>query len=300
METRHLHAARLKIIAAMAIWGTISLFVKHIAMPSAETALFRAAIAIVILLLFKLVTGGKFNREDVRRELIPLLLSGAAMGFNWVLLFEAYRYTTVSVATLSYYFAPVIVMVLSPILFHEHTTWKQRICFILSTLGLVLVINVGEISLGDKNLTGILFGLGAASLYASVMLLNKFCKRVGGIDRTIIQFAAAIAVLLVYVLLTSGITVMTLDSTGLVNLLILGTVHTGICYCLFFSAVRDLPGQEAAILSYIDPFVSILVSVFILYESMTVLQIVGGVLILGFTLLNEIDLKPAKKAESSK
>ena len=299
METRHLHTARLKVTAAMAIWGTISLFVKHIAMPSAETALFRAAIAIVILLLFKLATGGNFNREDVRRELLPLLLSGAAMGFNWVLLFEAYRYTTVSVATLSYYFAPVIVMVLSPILFHEHTTWKQRICFILSTLGLVLVINVGEISLGDKNLTGILFGLGAASLYASVMLLNKFCKRVSGIDRTVIQFAAAIAVLLVYVLLTTGITVMALDSTGLVNLLILGTVHTGVCYCLFFSAVRDLPGQEAAILSYIDPFVSILVSVFILHESMTALQIAGGALILGFTLLNEIDLKPVKQTKSS-
>jgi RarD protein len=296
LKLKNLRIARGKLIVAMAIWGTISLFVKQISMPSAEIALFRAVIAIAILLVFKRVTDGRFSIPNLRSEWIPLLLSGAAMGANWVLLFEAYRYTTVSVATLSYYFAPVLVMVLSPVLFHEHSSWKQRLCFLFSTIGLVLVVNVGQISLGDRNLTGILLGLGAAGCYAGVMLLNKFCKRVGGIDRTIIQFVSAGTVLLVYILFTSGITISSLDHTGLLNLLILGTIHTGFSYCLFFTAVKELPGQESAILSYIDPFVSILVSVFLLHEKMTGLQCIGGALILGFTLLNELDVELSKKS----
>ncbi len=301
MKSNRVRAARGKLAASMAVFGTISLFVKHISMPSAEIALFRAVIAIVILFFFHRIATGTFSLPVPRRELLPMLLSGAAMGFNWVLLFEAYRYTTVSVATLSYYFAPVLVMVLSPLLFHEHTNRKQRICFLFSTVGLVLVINVGKISFGDRNWIGILFGLGAAGLYASVMLLNKFCKHTRGLDRTLVQFAAAIVVLLGYVLLTSGITITTLDRTGLWNLLILGTVHTGFCYCLFFSGIKELPGQEAAILTYIDPFVSILVSVFLLHEPMTALQCLGGVLILGFTLLNELDLPlPARSTSTAK
>lgn len=302
MEFKPLRAARVKLIAAMAIFGTISLFVKHIPMPSAEIALFRAVIAIVILFLFRWISSGSCFLPNLAGEWIPMLLSGVAMGFNWVFLFEAYRYTTVSVATLSYYFAPVIVIVLSPLLFHEHISRKQRICFLLSTVGLILVINVGQVSLENRNWIGILFGLGAAGLYASVMLLNKFCKRTSGLDRTLVQFAAAIVVLLIYVLFTSGITITELDRSGLFHLLILGIVHTGMCYCLFFSAIKDLPGQEAAILAYIDPFVSILISVFLLHERMTVLQGLGGVLILGFTLLNELEItlpsrfiSPAKK-----
>ena len=294
LKPNRLRIARGKLITTMVIFGTLSLFVKKISMPSAEIALFRAVIALIILLIFKRLADGRFSSLNLQKEWFPLLLSGVTMGANWVLLFEAYRYTTVSVATLSYYFAPVLVAVLSPFLFHEHASWKQRVCFLFSTIGLVLVINVGQLSFGDRNVTGILFGLGAACCYASVILLNKFCKHVGGIDRTILQFFSAIIILLVYVLLTSGITITSLDRTGILNLLILGTIHTGFCYCLFFTAVKELPGQESAILSYVDPLVSILVSVFLLHEKITGLQCIGGALILGFALLNELDPKLPK------
>ena len=284
MHTR----ARLSIIASMAIWGTIGLFVRMIGVSSAELALYRAVIAAVMLTGCFLVSRTSLRLAEIKKELPLLLLSGAAMGFNWILLFEAYKYTTVSVATLSYYFAPVIVTVACPLLFKEKMGPLQWLCFGMSTLGLVLITGLGDISTGASHLTGILFGLGAAVLYASVMLLNKHIKGVSGLQRTYLQFLAAIAVLLPYVLCTSGITLHTLDGLGWVMLLIVGCVHTGLAYCLYFPSLKALPGQETAILSYIDPLLACLLSVTLLGENMTPVQLIGGALILGFTLLNEL------------
>lgn len=209
------------------------------------------------------------------------------MGINWILLFQAYKYTTVSAATLSYYFAPVIVTVVCPFLFQEKLTVKQIICFVMSTVGLVLIIGIGDVA-GSGNIIGILFGLGAAVFYATVILLNKFIKNVEGIHRTFLQFIAAIITLAPYVVCTSGITLGSLSSTGWINLLIVGLVHTGITYCMYFSSLKELPGQKVAIFSYIDPLVAVLISVTILGETMTVSQVIGGMLILGFTLWNEL------------
>lgn len=217
------------------------------------------------------------------------------MAFNWILLFKAYEYTTVSVATLSYYFAPVIVTLACPILFREKMTAKQWICFGMSTLGIVLITGVGDLSAGSNHLIGIGFGLGAACLYATVILLNKLIRDVEGLQRTFLQFIAAVVVMVPYVLLTGGFTLEVLDTTGWVCLVIVGLFHTGLAYCLYFPSLKHLPGQKAAILSYIDPLVAVILSVTVLKEPMTPWQILGGLLILGFTLWNEIT--PKKAAE---
>ncbi len=283
--------AKLKIILAMVVFGTIPVFVKNIPLSSGEISLFRAIIASLAIILWKYASGKKIPLSDIKGDLPILFLSGAAMGFNWILLFQAYRYTTVSIATLSYYFAPAIVMAISPFLFKEKLTKKQILCFVMATVGLVLVIGVNGIEKSGKGMMGIGFGLGAAVLYALVVILNKYIKRVTGTDRTLIQFFAAILVLLPYVLATTGVGVANLDYIGILNLLTLGLVHTGISYVLYFSSLKDLDGQEAAILSYIDPFVAVVVSVVILNEPITPTQVIGGIMILGFTLLNEIKLK---------
>lgn len=278
---------RLLMIASMAIFGTIGVFVRNISVSSGELALYRAVLAALLLGIFFLLTGQKIPFANIKKEVPLLLASGIAMGINWILLFEAYKYTTVSTATLSYYFAPVIVTIVCPFLFHEKLTKKQILCFIMSTLGLVMITGIGD-SKGGKDLIGILFGLGAAVFYATVILLNKFIKNVEGIHRTFLQFIAAIIVLLPYVLLTSGITLANLNSIGWINLFIVGLFHTGINYCMYFSSLKELPGQKAAILSYIDPLVAVLISVTILGETMTPWQIIGGIFILGFTLWNEL------------
>ena len=281
---------RLMLIASMIIFGTLGPFVRNISVSSGELALYRAILATLLIAVFLLITGQKIPFKNIKQEVPLLLASGVAMGINWILLFEAYKYTTVSVATLSYYFAPVIVTIVCPILFHEKLTGKQIICFFMSTLGLVLITGISDVN-GGNNILGILFGLGAAVFYATVILLNKFIKNVEGIHRTFLQFLSAIVILIPYVLTTSGITLGNLNSTGWLNLLIVGLIHTGVTYCMYFSSLKELPGQKAAILSYIDPLVAVLISVTILGESMGIWQMTGGILILGFTLWNEISPK---------
>ena len=285
---------RLMLIVSMTVFGTLGLFVRNIPVSSGELALYRAVLAAGLIGVFLLVTGQKIPFASIKREVPLLLASGVAMGINWILLFEAYKYTTVSVATLSYYFAPVIVTVVCPVLFKEKLTGKQILCFLMSTLGLVLITGIGDVG-GGSDLIGILFGLGAAVFYATVVLLNKFIKKVEGIHRTFLQFLSAIVILVPYVLTTSGVTLGGMGAVGWVNLLVVGLVHTGVTYCLYFSSLKELPGQKAAILSYIDPLVAVLISVTVLGESMTLWQVVGGILILGFTLWNEIAPNTGKK-----
>ena len=278
---------RLKMILSMTMFGTISLFVRMIPVSSGELAFDRAALAALLTGGVLLMTRKRTSFSEIRRELPLLLASGAAMGINWILLFQAYRYTTVSLATLSYYFAPVIVTAVCPFLFKEKLARKQILCFAMSCLGLVLITGVARRA-GETDTVGILYGLGAAVFYAAVMLLNKTIKNVEGIQRTFYQFAAAVAVLFPYVMMTGGMTLGSLDSVGWINLLVVGLIHTGVTYCLYLSAMKELPGQETAILCYIDPLVAVLISVTVLGESMTLPQVIGGVLILGFTLWNEL------------
>lgn len=290
------NTAKAQMSVAMLIFGTLAPFVRGVNVGSAELALYRAVLATVLVGGFLLITKQKISLRSIKRELVLLLLSGTAIGFNWILLFEAYKYTTVSVATLSYYFAPVIVMVACPIIFKERLTRRQILCFAMATVGLVLI--TGTAGGGSRDLLGIAFGLGAAVLYATAMLLNKFIKGVAGLHRTFIQFLSATVVLIPYVAIGDGFTLGSLNTSGWILLLVVGLVHTGITYCMYFSSLKELPGQEVAILSYIDPLVAVFVSVIWLNEKMTLPQIIGGLLILGFTLWSELSGTGKDKKES--
>ncbi|MBR6514732.1 MAG: EamA family transporter [Clostridia bacterium] len=273
---------------SMLVFGTIAPFVEMTGLASGEVALYRAVMGALLIAVFLLVTRQKIPFKQIKKQIPLLMISGGAMGFNWILLFEAYKYcASKAVATLCYYFAPVIVTLVCPILFKEKMTLKAWICFVMSTLGLALITGIGRV--GDY--IGIVFGIGAAVLYASVVLLNKYIKGVDGIHRTFLQFIAAIVVLIPYVAFTDGFNFTTLDTKGLTALLVIGFVHTGITYCVYFSTISMLSGQKASILSYIDPLVAVIISVAYLKEPMEWYQWVGGALILGFTLLNEIKFK---------
>lgn len=284
--TRH---ARLSIIFSMTIWGTLAPFVRNITVTSGELALYRAILAAAMIGIYLMITKQPIPLKSLGKEVYYLLFSGIAMGFNWILLFEAYKYTTVAISTLSYYFAPVIVTIACPFLFKEKITKRKVLCFALATLGLTLVIGITNLGRGGNDAVGIAFGLGAALLYATVILLNKYIKGVSGIHRTFLQFLAAIAVLIPYVMFTGGVNLGLLDTSGWICLLVVGLVHTGVTYCLYFSSVKEIPGQEAAILSYVDPLVAVVIGIVVLKEPLSWQQFAGGALILGFTLWNELD-----------
>ena len=281
--------AKQALVLSMTVFGTVGLFVRGIALPSAEIALYRGVLAAVALLIYLWFKKEPLRWQVIKHGLLLLLLSGLLMGLNWILLFEAYRRTTISAATLSYSFAPVLVTLLSPFVFREKMTRWQGFCFGMAFLGLLLIIQPqgGE---GGSHLVGVVFGFGAATLYASVILLNKGLQGISGTHRTVLQFFAAILTLLVYVLLTGGFYLGGLDHNGWALLLALGLIHTGIIYSVYFSAIQSLKGHEIALLSFIDPLVAVLSSLLFLGEPMSAAQAIGGALILGFILLSDITL----------
>lgn len=292
-----LDRAKLNIILSMLIFGTIGIFRTYIPMPSGVIALIRGAVGTAFLLVLSLVLGKGIQWRKLRGSLGLLALSGAFVGFNWILLFEAYRYTTVATATLCYYLAPVFVILASPLLFREKlTAWKLG-CVAVALAGMVFVSGVADGGLpGPDELRGILLGVGAAVLYACVVLMNKKLTGVQAFERTIVQLGASAAALVPYVLLTGELRGLSWEAGSVGLLLVVGVVHTGIAYALYFGSIKDLPAQTSALFSYIDPVSAILLSaVFLPGQGLTLSGGVGAVLVLGATLLSELPVGRGKK-----
>ncbi|WP_010096662.1 DMT family transporter [Ornithinibacillus scapharcae] len=285
-------------ILVMLIFGSIGLFVRNIELSSSEIALFRGAIGSIFLIGASFILRKKVTLKNSKRNLILLILSGAAMGFNWIFLFESYRYTTISNATLSYYFAPIFVMVLAPYLLKEKWTVTKAISILIAFIGFLFVVQPGTTA-GEtyQHPVGIGYGLLAAALYAGVIIINKFISGLSHLETTIMQLGVASIVLFPYVALTEPMNYSGVSSQSILFILILGIIHTGVAYLLYFASMKKLKGQTIAVLSYIDPISAVLMAAIILHESMSILQIVGGVLILSSTFISEMRIKRKKLAK---
>ena len=284
--------AKLSLILAMTIFGTIGIFRKYIPLPSGIVACARGVLGVAFLLAFIKIKKIKMDVDAIKKHLKILVISGAFIGLNWVLLFESYRYTSVAVATLCYYMAPIFVMVVSPFLLKEKLTPKKTVCVAVALVGMVFVSGVLDGGISDiSEIKGILFGLGAAALYASVVMMNQKLRAVPTYDKTIMQLGTAAAVLVPYILLVEDLSAVTLTPLIIVMVLIVGVVHTGIAYAMYFGSMNDLKAQTVALFSYIDPIVAIILSALFLKEPMTVYSIIGAVLVLGATLISELPEK---------
>lgn len=287
----HDKRSTLKLIAAMVIFGTIGLFVRHIPLPSSMIALCRSVIGTLFLVVLMAGRKAGFDSKAIRNNLLWLLLSGGALGFNWILLFESYRYTSVAVSTLCYYLAPILVLLASPLVLKEPLTLKKGLCVLAALAGMVCLSGVLQSGLPQGGeLKGILFGLAAAFLYACIVLLNKQFKGISALEKTILQLGISAVVMLFYCLLTVDLSTLHPEPKTAILLVFVGVVHTGLAYALYFGALGSIRGQTAAILSYIDPVIAVLASVLLLREPMLPAEGLGAVLILGAALLSEVSL----------
>lgn len=288
-------SSKLQLTASMLVFSSIGIFVKYIPMPSSVIAFARGLTGMIFLLLVVLVTKNKLSPENIKKNLLILVLSGAAIGFNWIFLFEAYNYTTVATATLTYYLAPFFVMIVSPFFLKEKLTIKQFVCLAGALVGMVFVSGMIKNGIPElSEIKGILFGLGAAILYATVIVLNKKLGEISAYEKTIMQLGTAAFVVLPYIFITEDIASITFTTQSVILLLVVGIVHTGIAYAFYFNSMKDLKAQTVAIFSYIDPAVAILLSAFVLKEEMDIYGIIGAVLILGSAFVSEINFKKAE------
>jgi RarD protein len=282
----------LKIVLAMLIWGSIGVFVKNINLPSIEIVFLRAAVAFVFLLIGRIILIGKPKIKDIKKspskEAYLLIISGGVLALNWLLLFQAYKYTTLTNATLSYYLAPVFVVLFSPIFFKEKITIKNLLAVIFAMVGLALIVShqasSGTLTNNYNHVKGILFGTSAAVLYASIVLVNKSVIKFSGFDKALIQISISAIILLPIVLYRNNLHIS--DIKTLIILLIIGIVHTAIAYVLYFSSIEHVAAQRVSLLSYIDPLSAVVFGTLLLSEPIGIYHILGGALILISTFVS--------------
>lgn len=281
--------SKLLFILSMLIFGSIGIFRKYIPLSSSVIAFSRGFIGVLFLLVLILLKKDKLNKKSIKDNLWLLIISGSFIGLNWVFLFESYKYTSVATATLCYYMAPIFVMIASTFLFKERLSLINLVCILIALIGMVFVSGVLETGFNDKNtLIGVIYGLLAALLYASVIIINKFMKPIPSIDKTVMQLLFSVVILIPYILIGQEFKGMIINLEIILLLLIVGVVHTGLAYALYFDSMKGLKTQSIAILSYIDPVVAIILSALILKENMSIFAIIGAVLILGSTFINEM------------
>lgn len=269
-------------------FGSIGLFVKSVPFTSGQIALARGAIGSLFIFLYTLISKQKLSWSRIRPNLKLLILLGTLIGINWILLFQAYHYTTIPNATVLYYLAPVIMVILANRFLNEKLTAVRIISILAALMGMVCIVGIDLSAVSASDLTGFSFALGAAVLYATVITLNKFLKNISGIESTFVQLLFAAILLFPYVMMTDGFSLTGVSSAAIGLILFVGIFHTGISYTIYFTVVRKINNQTVAAYSYIDPVSAILMSTLFFHESMTPLQILGGVLILGATMVSEL------------
>ena len=279
-------------ISAMLIFGTIGLLRRYIDIPSGALAMLRGVIGVAALAMLLVIRGECPDMQAIKRNLPVLLISGIVIGANWMLLFEAYNYTSVAAATLCYYMAPVIVMLLSPVLLKERLTWLKIGCILAAVAGMVPVSGILTTGGAESgNMKGILLGLGVAALYAGAIIANKHIRGVKTMDRTVVQLSVAALVVAPYAFGVEKFSPVDMDMLSIVLVIVAGVVHTGLAYALYFGAIEKLSGQTAALMSYIDPIFAVILSALVLGESMKAEGWIGAAVVIGAMMISELSAK---------
>lgn len=285
----------LMVITAMLIWGSSGVFRRYIPVPSDFLAFLRGVLGslfMLCLILYYKKTG--MNRIPAK-TVGMLLLAGAMYGFNWIFFFEAINYTTVPIATLCYYMQPALVILLSPLFLQEKLTRGEIVVLCLTTTGMVLVSGITETESVDVNqLKGVIFGLSAGLLYALNAIINKRISQINTYHKTFIQLTGAVITLIPYLFIADGWRPIPTDGLTIISVLILGIVHTGIAFALYFASMKTLSAPSVALCGYIDPISALFLSALVLDETLTVTGVLGAVLIIGTAVVSEIKASTVK------
>lgn len=267
--------AKFELASAFLIWGSIGIFVDFIPLNSGIVAFDRSIVGMLFLLILKLCMKSKINFSALKGSLVLLCVNGALLGLNWILLFESYKFADVATGTICYNLGPMIVVLLSPIVFKERLSVVKILCVLVSLFGIVCVSGVfSEQGVGQSYLIGITLGVSAAVVYAVTVIINKQLDKIEPMDKAITQFAASTVVMFIYSLFVTSCDELVFDVTTIILLIVVGVIHTGVAYTIYFKSLPNVTSQNIAIFAYIDPVVAVILSAIVLQE-------INGYVILG-------------------
>ena len=280
--------AKVMMIIAMSLFGTLGVFTYFIDLPASIIVVGRGLIGSAFLMLMIYLGGSRLSKDDIYGNMFTLICSGVCLGLNWLFLFEAYKSIEISVATVLNYMTPALVILISPLVFKTKLTFTKLGCALLALLGLVLVTGIIEDGIENINSYGILCGVMAAVFYTGLVVFNKKLKSIGSYDRTFVQLLIAGIVIAVYCLFTVDFGTLVIDTTSIILVVIIAVFQTAIAFTLYFGSLAHLDATDAVMYGYIEPVLSLILSVVILHEDLGLIGWTGATLILGSTFLSEI------------
>ena len=280
--------AFIKYISALLLFGLNGIVASHIPMNSYEIVFLRTLIGSILLIALFLIGKGKFHIKEYKKDTLFIVLSGVAMGTSWMFLYEAYQQIGVSLSSLLYYCGPVIVMILSPLIFREKLTAPKLFGFATVLVGIFLVN--GNATQSSSNPWGLFCGAMSAVMYFFMVTLNKQAKNISGMENSVIQLVVSFLTVAVFMGIKQGF-VLDVPVSAWGWILVLGIVNTGIGCYLYFSPLAKLPVQTVAVCGYLEPLSAVVFAALLLGEKMTVIQIVGAVCIIGGAMIGEL-IKP--------
>ena len=275
----------LKYLLSVVIYGTIGFFLHFINCSSEFVVLCRGVFGSLFILIVLFLKKEKINLKAIKNNILLLVVSGACLGFNWVFLFAGYRHA-VALTSLCNYFAPILIIIISALFLNEKPNKKQLLCVIAAFIGIIFVSGVFD-EKGSIDLICIIYGLLACLGFVGLVLCNRRLKNIKPLEKTVSQLLVSACVVLPYVAINNSFP-HNLDISSILLLIMMGFVHTGLAYILYFSTISVLPVQTVAILGYVEPVLSVLIGALVFNEHMSIFGIVGAVLIIGSAICNEI------------
>jgi len=288
--------AKVMTVIAMTLFGFLGLFTRYIDLPASVIVASRGILGALFLLMFIYLTGSRISRDDIYSNMFSLICSGVCLGLNWLFLFEAFKSIEISVANVLNYMTPVIVILISPLVFKTRLTVSKLLCALTAIFGLILVTGLLEEGSIDANSYGITCGILAAVFYTGLVIFNKKLRSIGSFDRTFTQLLIAGILVFAYTLVTVDYSTLTFDAATVGMLVLMALFLTALTFTLYFGSLAYLDASTSAVYTYLEPLVGILLGVTVLNEDLGILGWIGAALILGSTLLSELwDQRMQKK-----
>jgi drug/metabolite transporter (DMT)-like permease len=268
----------LKIAAAMIIWSTWGLMIRRLALPPVVVLCAASVIAgVAVPLILKL--RGEFPPDLIVRGSVPLLAALVLSSLvNNLTYFYALGHTTVSNAVFTHYTAPIIVAALAPFVISERLQKVTKLSLPAAVAGMTLIVaSSGGLRLASDDAWGILAGTTSGFAYAGVILVSRT------LSRRLLHLRAIVVLLWSTAVMTAPFALRyegTISVGQAVLLATAGILHSSVAPLLYFSALRRVLAQHAAILGYIEPLAAIPLAFLFLSETPPLTALAGGALIL--------------------
>ncbi len=274
----------LKYFISVFLYGTLGFFLAFIDVNSEFVVFCRGTFGCLFILVLLFMKKQKLDIEAIKKNFKYLVISGISLGINEIFLFIGYKYA-VSLASLGNYTAPISIIVLSAILYKDKLSIKQIMCILASFIGVVCL--TGVFTGNNSDIRGLIFGLCGSIGFVFLVFMNKKLKDIGPYDKTIVQLMFSSLTTVPLILINKSYLI-SYDIKTVSVLLMLGIIHTGFAYILYFDSINTLSPIKIAVIGYVEPVMSVLIGALFLKESMDIYAIIGAILIIGSAITSEL------------